>query len=118
MSEYESIDLRKRKYSLIDLLWKMKRGELLAVDYGICYHLTEHCADYRERHQAKQWMLEWPEHSGDELYPVQGTHRRNYQVQPEDAYDCCLNKWTGEYGASRKRLLNYLITRYGASSHA
>lgn len=58
------------KCSLIDLLWKMKRGELLDREYGICHHLATYCASIEERLQAKHWMLDWPEHSGNELYPV------------------------------------------------
>lgn len=104
------------KYSLIDLLWRMKRGELLHTDYGICYHLAEHCADPQERKQAKAWMQEWPESTGDSTYPVPAGG-----CDPEGAYDDGLENstlWVGKYGASRKRLLNYLITRYGASDYA
>lgn len=104
------------EYSLIDLLWKMKRGELLLENYGICHHLTMYCADYRERRQAKKWMQEWPEYAGHASYPVPAGG-----CDPECAYDdamCNGTLWAGEYGASRKRLLNYLITRYEADEHA
>ena len=114
------------EYSLIDLLWRMKRGELLLEDYGICYHLTMYCADYRERKQAKEWMQEWmqewPEYSGNELYPVPAAV---VYVGSDAVWEAGIayaeaeaGKWTGEYGAARKRLLNYLITRYEASVHA
>lgn len=58
------------EYSLIDLLWKMKRGELLDREFGICHHLSRHCASIAQQIQAKDWMLDWPEHSGSELYPL------------------------------------------------
>lgn len=39
--------------------------------------------------------------------------------EAETAYeDFVDDKWHGEYGATRKRLLNYLITRCEASNHA
>lgn len=103
-------------YSLIELLWKMKRGELLHAGYGICYHLAEHCADDDERQLARQWMQQWPEYTGHPGYPVPAGG-----WDPESAYDDGPGSdtlWVGEYGASRKRLLNYLITRYGASDYA
>ena len=97
------------KYSLIELLWKMKRGELLYAGYGICYHLAEHCADDDERQLAKQWMRQWPEYSGCPSYPVAAPSTYE-EADPEGAFDD-LDKWVGEYGSSRIRLLNYLIRR-------
>ena len=111
------------KCSLIDLLWKMKRGELLDREYGICHHLATYCASIEERLQAKHWMLDWPEHSGNELYPVPPAtdipEGSASMYEAETAYeDFVDDKWHGEYGATRKRLLNYLITRCEASNQA
>lgn len=110
------------KYNLIDLLWKMKRGELLDREMGICSHLFEYCAVSSERLRAKHWMLDWPEHSGNELYPVPSADvyaGPGHLCEAELAFDAaCGDRWCGEYGAARKRLLNYLITRCEASNHA
>lgn len=98
------------KYSLIELLWAMKRGELLYAEYGICYHLAYHCADSAECLLAKNWMQDWPECTGNPSYPVPAPCGGD----PASTYDDGLEsetQWVGVYGASRKRLLNYLIRR-------
>jgi hypothetical protein len=56
----------------------------------------------------------WPEYSGNPTYPVPEPlgGGGEYLFTPEgcgEAYFATLNKWEGEYGASRRRLLDHLI---------
>lgn len=44
----------------------------------------------------------WPEHSGDGVYPIVGG---------VEAYWKTRNKWSGEQGEARKRLLDYMIAK-------
>lgn len=111
MSRRDDPELR---LDLIPLLWALKRGDARLVPvYGICWHLTEYVNDYKDRQQAKKWMLEWPEHTGNPLYPVPGPKAKGrlYPADAEVTYDFTENKWAGEYGGNRMRLLNYLIRR-------
>lgn len=110
MSRNDDPELR---LDLLPLLWALKRGDArLCPEYGLCWHLTEYCADYKDRARAKNWLLDWPEHTGNPMYPVPGpAGQRSYAADPELAYDFSENKWAGEYGGNRMRLLNYLIRR-------
>lgn len=47
----------------------------------------------------------WPEHSGDKFYPVP-----HPGLLPESAYTAKweVPKWTGEYGAARRRLCQHI----------
>lgn len=49
----------------------------------------------------------WPERSGMPLYPVPAPNGRSPQLE---FFDCVVDRlWVGEYGASRMRLLDWLI---------
>lgn len=97
-----------RKYALLQLLWGMKRGELLNPHFGICHHLND-LETRTEKSRAKMWMQQWPEYSGCPTYPVAAPSTYE-EADLEGAYDDH-DKWVGEYGSSRIRLLNYLIRR-------
>lgn len=76
-------------------------------------------------HWSEQWeeirdgLFEaWPEYSGNRYYPVPGiecadpeeTEPEYYDFEDaEVTFDDCSNMWEGEYGASRTRLLNFMI---------
>lgn len=49
-------------------------------------------------------MLEWPEHSGVEDYPVP-----HPELEAQEAYERTWDVWEGEYGAARLRLCAWLV---------
>ena len=52
------------------------------------------------------YVVGWPEFSGDVQYPVPSL-KEDYT--PEEYYGLLDDVWEGDYGDSRRRLLNYLI---------
>ncbi len=48
----------------------------------------------------------WPEHSRMHYFPVP-----HPKYAPNEAYEHTHNKWVGEYGAARIRLLDWMIAR-------
>lgn len=78
-------------------------------DYGICGHLEElgRWTDYEWQNKLdilESLFVKWPEYSGSLTYPVPDT-----TLFPFTAYLEARPMWTGEYGAARLRLLDYLI---------
>lgn len=74
---------------------------------GVVFHATKHHPDtpvgnYILRHL----FAEWPESSGDIDFPV-----RHPNCNPIIGYEVSLDKWEGEYGNRRRRLLNWSISR-------
>lgn len=80
------------------------RGAALAKDKpywwvdacGICRNLGKLIGAYKASNFVKAYSQGWSEYSGSPLLPVDGSY-------------CLGNCWTGEYGAARLRLLDYLI---------
>ena len=54
------------------------------------------------RQLMKPMFEQWPEYSGDINYPVP------HKIESSSLAFANINKWSGEYGESRKRLLNFL----------
>lgn len=99
--------------SQLEKLWDAKRTNAeIGLHYGICATCDVLWAN------TEFLMSEWPEFSGQGGYPVKaplswaGPHcgRRMHQTIHDAAY-WGLPRWTGEYGSSRLRLLNYMIRR-------
>ena len=93
---------------VIDLLESWADGQILPASdfHGICYNLFLHdsrIALYWEDLVAKA-AESWPEFSGDHNYPV-----AHPDLPPESAYTAKweVPKWTGEYGAARRRLCQH-----------
>ncbi len=63
---------------------------------GICRNLGKLVGVYKASNFVKTYAQGWSEYSGSPLLPVDGSY-------------CLGNCWTGEYGAARLRLLDYLI---------
>lgn len=92
----------------------VERGDPPSV--GICSAVT----DYMPRLSSEgRWEVTnrlysvfpaWPEFSGHVEYPVPGTEGCSAQI----AYQCRVGrrKWSGPYGESRKRLLDFLIQHF------
>lgn len=68
---------------------------------GICRNLGKLIGVYKASNFVKSYSQCWSEYSGSPLLPVDGSY-------------CLGNCWTGEYGAARLRLLDYLIQRVEA----
>lgn len=63
---------------------------------------------------AMEAMTLWPEYSGDINYPVKSPNRWSSLLAAFHAYHE-FNRWEGDYGAARFRLLDYLIEYYSKS---
>lgn len=72
---------------------------------GICGNLCRLCGEEVCFHDelCRHWRC-WPKWSGSDMYPVPGDMLA-YDFKP---------KWTGEYGALRRELLDFLIARVSA----
>lgn len=106
--------LRIRKYARITLHKMLEevrrqydRGTLCS---GICFELrrVSSCKYGYSVFEEELYTLfkNWPEFSGDELYPVPSPSNL---LSYEEAYRYFPLWYTGEYAASRLRLLDYLI---------
>lgn len=104
-----------------NLLWVLERPKYRYRLYGLCtwaevggIELVERGeATFRERTQSNyllgELFKEWPEHSGDHLYPVPSLS----DLSPEEAYIRCKNKYSlfTRYGRARRRLLKFIKNR-------
>lgn len=96
------------KQAIINYLEGLSSGEVepIQLKYGICYHLYSmfRFRSVRYVEFIPQYLCkEWPEWSGDTGHPI---------VHPDhsarEAFYLCEDLWSGEYGASRKRLCKFL----------
>lgn len=55
----------------------------------------------------KKLFVKWPDYSGNVIYPVKSV-KAGLQ-NPSRAFWGAINMWEGEYGASRMKLLNFMI---------
>lgn len=78
---------------------------------GICSHVEDLMPGRfpgSVRRMLREMMEEWPEYSGRASYPVPSPE--GFEGDAVDAYIAItLPKWSGEYGDSRMRLLDWLI---------
>lgn len=79
--------------------------------FGICTNMEWHTMnvqgvnDYGLLWIMREYYKEWPEYTGDELFPVP-----HPELECFDAYvHAEEGKWNGQYGDSRRRLLDFLI---------
>lgn len=88
--------------TLHEALMKVKAGKRQP-EWGICSTVAGHVAgdDYAI---LKLLFNYWPEFSGDNRYPVP-----HPTMSPSEAFASAGNKWAGEYGEARLRLLDFLI---------
>lgn len=84
---------------------------------GICSNLDKwegmyQCKiDYNASFYLDLFFEGWGEWSGCNVFPVPSCEEG---LSAETMYMSCRNAWTGEYGAARLRLLDYLIQRVEA----
>ena len=101
--QYIPTELKK----VIDLLESWADDRTLPADdfYGICYNLSWHDATINWEGLVAKAAESWPEFSGDPRYPV-----AHPDLLPESAYTAKweVPKWTGEYGAARRRLCQHV----------
>lgn len=82
---------------------------------GICYNVematfhTEGADDVMMFDIMSNLFRQWPEYSGNDLFPVPYTEDGERCADPDSAFYAIDNLWEGEYGDSRKRLLAFLI---------
>jgi hypothetical protein len=76
-----------------------KEEEEFCASVGICGNLG--CPQYAA---LDTLFTHWPEFSGDPNFPVPGE-----VGLPHVVYEKTRNKWRGDYGAARMRLLNFCI---------
>lgn len=92
---------------VIDLLESWADGQVLPMNgfYGICSNLFLHDVTTRWEGLVAKAAESWPEFSGNPHYPV-----AHPDLLPESAYTAQLEvpKWTGEYGAARRRLCQHV----------
>lgn len=78
-------------------------------NYGIC-HFVKRFNDYQLVGQLNDLMRQWPEYSGDPVYPIPSFEPDG--LSPELKYNCrsYKSKWDRNtaYGAARWRLLDWL----------
>lgn len=101
--------------SLCESLKQLKRdlSHQYTAEASICYHLSEHW-HYKETSQGDDLLRHlfrtWPEGSGNIWYPVPAPEGATNG--PEAAfyqYAGFTGRWTGTYGESRRRLLDWMI---------
>ena len=101
--QYLPTELKK----VVDLLESWEDGQVLPMNdlYGICSNLFLRDVTTRWEGLVAVAAESWPEFSGDKYYPVP-----HPDLLPESAYTAILEvpKWTGEYGAARRRLCQHI----------
>lgn len=92
---------------VIDLLESWADGQILPASdlNGICYNLFLHDSRVVWEGLVSIAAESWPEFSGNRFYPV-----AHPDLLPESAYTAKWDvpKWTGEYGAARRRLCQHV----------
>lgn len=109
--------------TLLEALKELQQEGPLSVRDGICHNVEAllYDAEGRDIFDGQQEdpcdLLEphfksWDEFSGDDAYPVADT----IGIRPSSAYWSRHNydKWAGDYGAARKRLLQHCINELEA----
>lgn len=93
--------------------WYYGQGMLVTKEEGICHNIWRMTSFYAPtpfQDQIMYLMTQWPDFSGDELFPVPPTVETLVD-DPMDAYLCVTNEWIGEYGKKRRDLCLYLAER-------
>ena len=92
---------------VVDLLESWADDQTLPINdfHGICYNLFLHDVTTRWEGLVAVAAESWPEFSGYRNYPV-----AHPDMLPESAYSAKweVPKWTGEYGAARRRLCQHI----------
>lgn len=91
---------------LIDVMDYIDSGNDFHREYGICDNLTNVSDGEWGCTDLKPYFRMWPEFSGAESFPIKAPE--GTRVDASRAFDD-LPLWEGEYGAARRRLLDFLI---------
>ena len=105
---------------LIDILKNIEAGNIPLPRRGICgnvqyildrtYDVTKATQDWD--YVQNYLFSRWPEFSGDIAYPVPLKLFWVIPVNPKLGFNVMFNgpnKWSGQYGRARKRLLRFII---------
>lgn len=95
---------------ILKVLQEYVLGDIKYTGVGLCSNIYRGLSCNRNEDLVEEWLYDsfkvWPEFSGDLDYPISVTDQ-----DPEVQYCCTKDKTVGEYGAARKRLAEFLITR-------
>lgn len=101
--QYLTAELEK----IVGLLeaWARDQAHPINAFYGICYNLPHYGVSRSCEGLIAKAAESWPEFSGNPRYPVPHQY-----LPPESAYAAKrkVPKWTGEYGAARRRLCQHV----------
>lgn len=97
----------KIKVRLLELL--VLKGDHPEPGVGLCWHIadaygsvqTTQVADWR-----RKCFREWPEYSGDHVYPVPAVGRDSSGYR---AFSGATNYYAGKYGEARLRLAQFML---------
>ena len=97
--------LTEQEQGLQDYLYRLSYDNTLPTESrisGLCYMLS----DIIEIRDLIRIMLNWPECSGDKIYPI----HTDSEAGPKGQYDNADDKWDSdtEYGLARRRLCGWL----------
>lgn len=96
---------------LLLCLLRLRRDAGIVETNSICHFIVNSLGiptlrHLRESQYVKELFISWPEYSGNIMFPVPSPQGRSPSAEFALNHD---NLWTGEYGASRRRLLDYMI---------
>lgn len=90
--------------SLKELLSKVAM-ETQSKSNGICFNISLWSTYSLKAIDLKFGIMSWYEYSGDDTFPVSDPEGK---LEPREKYWASTDKWSGEYGEARVRLLKHL----------
>lgn len=96
--------------AVLDALIRVKGGEIALLEYGICFNARELLIEagyYSYENVLSDLYSRWGKFSGDVSYPVPDPRGGDAGY----VYKYTTDLWSGEYGALRYELLDFLINR-------
>lgn len=72
---------------------------------GICYCVRVNSGYSLSRLDLKFGIMAWEEYNGDSIFPISDPDGK---LKPSKKYWVSIDKWAGEYGEARIRLLKHL----------
>jgi len=102
--------MKAPKDLLMDALVELYQNGPTHRDLGICCHVQEYIENLCTEERAVEDLMEelfvrWPGFSGSLTYPVPGAE----DEAPNEAWLGAEDMWTGEYGAKRWALAEFML---------
>ena len=108
LTEYQ----KNARTKLLETLKRIDSSKKVS-HHGICIQLEELLVWTEEANLCLRMFLneasKWPEHSGNRYYPVKSLVKHLSDSEYYYMRNDCGSTWKGKYGASRKRLLRFVI---------